>query len=119
MAVFKEVLTGIRDRVEGTRALSIIDLEGIAVETVSDGEVSIDTLGAEFGGFLKSVMLSNTELNTGSVEQFSLVTDRYVIFLSSVTGEYFILLVLDRDGNYGRARFELLKARNVLREELS
>jgi predicted regulator of Ras-like GTPase activity (Roadblock/LC7/MglB family) len=116
--VFKDVLQGIRGRVEGTLAVSLIGLDGIAVETVSDGGVPLDVLGAEFGGFIKSIRHTNTELNTGDVLQFSLVTEKYVTFLSAVTPEYYILLVLRPDGNYGRARFELSKAKGMLRDEL-
>ncbi|HEX8170760.1 MAG TPA: hypothetical protein VF824_09495 [Thermoanaerobaculia bacterium] len=116
--MFKDVLQGIRGRVEGTLAVSLIGLDGIAVETVSDGGVPLDVLGAEFGGFIKSIRHTNTELNTGDVLQFSLVTEKYVTFLSAVTPEYYILLVLRPDGNYGRARFELSKAKGMLRDEL-
>lgn len=117
--MFKTILTGIRDRVEGTLAVSIIGLDGIAVETVKDGSVPLDVMGAEFGGFIKSIRLSNTELNTGDVLQFSLVTEKYIAFLSAVTSEYFVLLVLRPDGNYGRARYELDKAKHALRDELA
>jgi hypothetical protein len=41
-----------------------------------------------------------------------------VTFLSAVTPEYFELLVMRPDGNYGRARFELDKAKHALRDEL-
>ena len=118
MGVFRNVLGGIRDRVEGTIAVSLIGLDGIAVETLNDETVPLDVLGAEFGGFVKSIRLSNTELNTGDVKQFSLVTEKYITFLSEVTPDYYILLVLRPDGNYGRARFELTKARHALRDEL-
>lgn len=117
--MFKTILTGIRDRVDGTLAVSIIGLDGIAVETVKDGPVPLDVMGAEFGGFIKSIRLSNTELNTGDVLQFSLVTEKYIAFLSAVTSDYFVLLVLRPDGNYGRARYELDKAKHALREELT
>ena len=39
--------------------------------------------------------------------QFSLVTEKYITFMSEVTPEYYILLVLKPEGNYGRARYEL------------
>lgn len=117
MAAFRQVLSGIRDRVEGTLAVSLIGLDGIAIDTVNHGQVPLDVLGAEFGGFIKSVR-PNAELDTGEVLQFSLVTEKYITFLSAVTPEYFILLVLQPDGNYGRARFELSKAKNLLRDEL-
>ena len=99
-------------------AASLIGLDGIAVETVGDSGVPLDVLGAEFGGFVKSIRHANTELNTGEVLQFALVTEKYVTFLSEVTPEYYILLVLQPDGNYGRARFELARAKHLLRDEL-
>ena len=117
MAAFRQVLSGIRDRVEGTLAVSLIGLDGIAIDSLHDGKVPLDVLGAEFGGFIKSIR-PNAELDTGEVLQFSLVTEKYITFLSAVTPEYFILLVLRPDGNYGRARFELSKAKNLLRDEL-
>jgi predicted regulator of Ras-like GTPase activity (Roadblock/LC7/MglB family) len=116
--VFRKVLADVRDRVEGTLAISLIGLDGIAVETINEDRVPLDVLGAEFGGFIKSIRLSNTELNTGEVKQFALVTEKYVTFLSEVTTEYYILLVMRPDGNYGRARFELSKAKELLRDEL-
>ena len=116
--MFKDVLSGLRDRVDGALAVSLIGLDGIAVETVGGTGVPLDVLGAEFGGFVKSIRHTNTELNTGEVLQFALVTEKYVTFLSEVTPEYYILLVLQPDGNYGRARFELAKAKHLLRDEL-
>lgn len=115
--MFKEVLSGIKDRVEGALAVSLIGLDGIAVETINDNRVPLDVFGAEFGGFVKSVR-PNAELNTGEVLQFALVTEKYITFLSAVTTEYFVLLVMRPDGNYGRARFELARAKHLLRDEL-
>ena len=119
MPAFRDVLTDIHHKVEGARAISLIGLDGIAIDSIGDGEIPLETLSAEFGSFIKSIRLANTELKTGEVEQFALVTEKYVTFLSSVTQEYFILLVIEPDGNYGRARFELRKAKHALREELS
>ena len=115
--MFKDVLRGIKDRVDGALAVSLIGLDGIAIETINDDRVPLDVFGAEFGGFIKSVR-PNAELNTGDVLQFSLVTEKYITFLSAVTPEYFVLLVLRPDGNYGRARHELSRARHLLRDEL-
>lgn len=116
--MFKQVLQGICDRVEGTIAVSLIGLDGIAIESIQSDSVPLDIMGAEFGGFIKAVRLSNTDLDTGDVLQFSLVTEKYITFLSAVTQEYFVLLVMRPDGNYGRARFELAKAKHALRDEL-
>ncbi|HSP34190.1 MAG TPA: hypothetical protein VLU46_07745 [Thermoanaerobaculia bacterium] len=117
--MFSDVLAAIKSTVDGTLAISLIGLDGIAVESISEGGVPLDVLAAEFGGFIRSIRLSNTELNTGEVLQFSLTTAKYITFLSAVTPEYFILLVMRPDGNYGRARFELAKAKIALRDELT
>lgn len=116
--MFKDVLAGLRERVDGAIAVSLIGLDGIAVDTINEQKVPLEILGAEFGSFVKSIRSANTELNTGDVLQFSLVTEKYITFLSEVTPEYYILLVLRPDGNYGRARHELAKAKHLLRDEL-
>ena len=115
---FRDVLEGIRDRVDGTLAVSLIGLDGISVEKLNGDAVPLDVMGAEFGSFIKSIRLSNTELNTGEILQFALVTEKYIAFVSEVTPEYYVLLVLKPDGNYGRARFELTRAKQLLRDEL-
>ncbi len=117
-SVFRDVLESLRDHIEGTLAVTLIALDGIAIETINDASVPLDVMGAEFGGFVKSVRLSNTDLNTGDVLQLSLVTEKYITLLSAVTPEYFLLLVMRLDGNYGRARHELAKAKYALRDEL-
>lgn len=116
--MFRQVLSEIHARVEGALAISLMGLDGIAIDSVNPQQLPIEAIGAEFGSFLKSIRASNTELQTGDVEQFSLVTEAYVTFLSSVTSEYFVLMILSRDGNYGRARFELRKAKYKLQDEL-
>lgn len=117
--MFRDVLAGVKETVDGTLAISLIGLDGIAVATINEARVPLDVLAAEFGGFIRSIRLSNTELNTGEVMQFSLTTEKYITFLSAVTPEYFILLVMKPDGNYGRARFELARAKVALRDELT
>jgi len=114
---FKGILSGIRDHVEGTLAVSLISLDGIAIDSIGDSGIPLEVFGAEFGGFIKSIR-PNEELDTGEVLQFALVTEKYITFLSEVTPEYFLLLVLGPDGNYGRARFELAKAKLLLRDDL-
>lgn len=116
--IFGDVLKSVRDRIDGALAISLIALDGIAVATINPDSIPLDVMGAEFGGFVKSVRQSNTDLNTGDVLQLSLVTEKYITLLSAVTPEYFLLLVMRPDGNYGRARHELAKAKHALRDEL-
>lgn len=116
---FRGILEELGSTVEGFLGVSLIGLDGIAIDSiVRSSDVMLDSLGAELGSFVKSVRVSSADLNVGSVEQFSLVTDRYITILSAVTTDYFVLLVLDRGGNFGRARYELRKLKFRLRDEL-
>ncbi|MGK2859138.1 MAG: roadblock/LC7 domain-containing protein [Thermoanaerobaculia bacterium] len=119
-APFRQTLEELGSRVEGFLGVSLLGLDGIAIDSIRNrDDVMLESLGAELGSFVKSVRISSADLNVGSVEQFSLVTDRYITILSAVTTEYFVLLVLDREGNFGRARYELQKLKFRLRDELS
>ncbi|MGA7614143.1 MAG: hypothetical protein WBX15_03080 [Thermoanaerobaculia bacterium] len=117
--MFKETLEGVFRRVDGTLAVSLLGLDGIAVETVGGEGVSLETWSAELGAFVKSLQLSINELDSGDLRQFTLATDRHLALFSAVTSDYFILMILSPDGNFGRARFELRKARFDLQDELS
>lgn len=116
---FRRVLEEIRGSVEGTLAVSLLGLDGIPIDSINPGGLPLESISAEFASFFKGLSLANTELDTGEIQQFSVVTDRYMTFLSAVTSDYFLLVILSTDGNYGRARYELAKAKFKLQDELS
>ena len=116
---FRKVLDDFRSTVEGTLAVTLIGTDGIPIDTIADAGLPMETISAELTSFLKGLRLTNTELDTGDVRQISVVTDRYTTILSQVTSDYFLLVILSPDGNYGRARFELAKAKFKLQDELS
>src|SRR5687768_18169238 len=61
--------------------------------------------------FPYTTLFRSTELNTGDVQQFSLVTQKYIVFLSEVTPEYYILLVLRPEGNRSEEHTSELQSR--------
>ncbi len=115
MNVFQDTLRRIAERVEGTRAVSLVGLDGIPIDTYGPGEgVSVESVAAELGSFVKS----SSPLDSGDVQQLCVVTDAGKAILSRVTEEYYLLLLLTREGNFGRGRFELRKAALALEKEL-
>ena len=62
---------------------------------------------------------NHRELDVGEVQQLSVTTDRLTLMVSSVAADYYLLLVLGPEGNYGKARFELRRARLLLEADLS
>ena len=71
MNVFQDTLRRIAERVEGTRAVSLVGLDGIPIDTYGPGEsVSVESVAAELGAFVKSSGPSDS----GEVQQLCLVT---------------------------------------------
>jgi predicted regulator of Ras-like GTPase activity (Roadblock/LC7/MglB family) len=119
MGAFAETLARIAGRVEGTRSVSLIGADGIPVETWGSAEgVSFETLAAEMAGLSKAARSAGGAAGAGSVREVAIVADQATTILSRVTGEYYLLLLLGREGNLGRGRFELRKAAADLEKEL-
>ena len=116
--MFRRVLQQIADRVEGSLALSLLDLEGIAVDSINPGAIPLEHIAAELTAAFKSIRVSNTGVDTGEVDQLTVTTDRYQIFLFAMTSEYCVLMVMSPEGNQGRARWELKRAKYALQDEL-
>ena len=118
--MFLDKLSQITSRVEGVLALSLVAKDGIAVESVSsDPDLDLEVLAAELISQARSITENHRELEAGEVQQFSVTTDRLTLMVSSVAKDYYLLLVLGPEGSYGRARFELKRARLLFEDDLS
>jgi predicted regulator of Ras-like GTPase activity (Roadblock/LC7/MglB family) len=118
--MFLEQLSRISNRIEGVLALSLVAKDGMPVESVSsDPDLDLDVLAAEMVAQARSISDNHRELEVGDVQQLSVTTDRLTLMVSSVAADYYLLLVLGPEGNYGRARFELRRARLLLEGDLS
>lgn len=119
MNIFQDTLRRIAERVEGTQAVSLIGTDGIPIDSYSTSkDVALDSVAAQLGAFVKASERPGTGSETGSVEQITVVTEGSIAILSRVTEEYYLLLLLAREGNFGRGRFELRKAGLTLEKEL-
>lgn len=119
MNVFQDTLRRIAERVEGTQAVSLVGLDGIPIDSYgSPRELSIESVAAELGAFVRSIEGSRTSMSSAPIQQLAIMTERATAILSRVTEEYYLLLLLAKDGNFGRGRFELQKAALALEKEL-
>lgn len=117
--MFRERLAEISRRIDGAVALSLVDAEGIPVDSIStDPNLDLEILAAELMAQAKAIASDQRELGVGEVQQLAVTTDRLSLIVSAMSAEYFLLLVLRREGNYGRARFELRRARLLLEHDL-
>jgi predicted regulator of Ras-like GTPase activity (Roadblock/LC7/MglB family) len=119
--MFQERLQRICESIDGALAVSIVDKDGITVESYGDGRnLDLEALGAELLAQTQSISRDHRELAMGEVRQLSVTTDLYTVLVSALTGSYSLLLVLEeKGGSYGKARFELRRAQLKLESDLA
>lgn len=118
--MFLEKLSRLSSRIDGALALSLVARDGIPVESVSsDPDLDLEVLAAELISQVRSITENHRELAVGEVQQFAVSTDRLTLMVSAVAPDYYLLLVLAPEGSYGRARFELRRARLLFEGDLT
>lgn len=118
--MFADRLQLVQDRIEGAVAVSLVAKDGIPVESVGNPEDGLDLelLSAELMSQVRTVAQNHQELAVGSVRQFSVTTDRFIMMVGALTEDYFLLVILGVDGSCGRARFELRRSVLLFEEDL-
>lgn len=118
--MFLERLNRVRNRIEGAVALSLVAKDGMPVESVSsDPELDLEVLAAEIISQVRVISDDHRELDVGDVQHFAVTTDQVTLMVSAVSDEYYLLLVLGDPRSYGRARFELRRARLLFEDDLT
>jgi predicted regulator of Ras-like GTPase activity (Roadblock/LC7/MglB family) len=59
----------------------------------------------EYSNVLKEIRKTAEILSLGDMEEISIRTDRFIIVIHMLTDEYFVALVIYRDGNFGKGRY--------------
>lgn len=116
--MFLETLKEIAQRLEDIHCILLMGTDGLPIEKIIlNDELNVEAITAEFTTILRITQHTTNEVNAGILEELIIRTDHLILLTKSITPDYFILLVLPQDGNIGRARFELKKAKYVLEKE--
>lgn len=120
MISFRETLVEIVNKVEGGLGAVIMGYDGIAIEEyIADHRTcDVQLLAVEYATLLKEVKRTVSVLKTGEMEEMTIATAVARVIVRIINDEFFILLVTERDGNYGKGRFLLRRAVPSLRDEL-
>ena len=118
--MFSERLQQVADRIEGTRALALIARDGIPVEWIDPHGKNLDLelLAAELMSQMRAISNNHEELEVGKVRHLAVATDQMTLMVTSITEEYYLMLVLGPQSNYGKARFELRRALLLFEDDL-
>lgn len=118
--MFKEVLREAMQRTEGCLGALIMGTDGIAVEKVRQPEVAdgnLDAAVAEYASLVRNAGRASRDMGHGRLVEFVLGSESNIFILRFVGRDYFIVMILSPEGNFGRARYELRRAELLLEKE--
>ncbi len=118
---FREHLQEVCTSVDGALACSLMGLDGIEVEThqargVKD--VDLKSLLIEYSTLFQHARQAAADHQAGGLSELSINTDKLVAVARLVSPEYFMVVALDPQGNYGKARYALRLAAPKVRSDL-
>ena len=120
-ALLREIVVGC----PGGVGAALMGSDGIAIEQVV-AEVSpagplsedIGTAGAEFGRILDDIRKASDAVAGGAFVEATILLTRFTLIFRSVDEETFLVVVLNPDGNLGKARYLIRKQLLALRQEI-
>jgi len=120
--MFKDALEAILERTDGSIGALIMGTDGIAVEKVMNQEAddaNLDVAAAEFTSLVRNAQRTGGDTGLGNLRELVVQLEGAVVIMRLFTRDYFLVLALKPDGNYGRGRFELRKAELQLAREFA
>jgi predicted regulator of Ras-like GTPase activity (Roadblock/LC7/MglB family) len=81
--------------------------DGIAIDQyfAPDEELDLQMVVVEYSNVLKEIRKTADILSLGDMEEISIRTDRFIIVIRILNDEYFVAMVINRDGNFGKGRY--------------
>ncbi len=117
---FREHLEKVCHDVDGAVACSLMGMDGIEVDThIKDGGgLDVKSLLVEYSGVLRSAREAAQAHEAGGVDEISITTEKLLAVVRIVSPEYFIVVALTPEANFGKARYLLRVTAPKLRSEL-
>lgn len=120
--MFQELLKDIVDRTEGALAGLVMGMDGIMVDSYvrpnSDG-TDIETIGMEHSVILKDIRRAAEMLEASTANEVAISAEKMTTVMRLINEEYFVVVTVKPQGNYGKARFLLRTHAPKLLDELT
>jgi predicted regulator of Ras-like GTPase activity (Roadblock/LC7/MglB family) len=107
---FLSHLESVVSQVDGALACSVMGFDGIAVEThqaKSGSELELPSIWVEYANILTQVRTAAESLQTGAVDEVTINSEKVTTVMRMISSEYFIVLAMKPNGNYGKGRYVL------------
>ncbi len=97
-----------------------MDSDGITVEKVSwDEKIDVESVAVEIASIINMLKLRPELSKFGSINEVTFAHQEFIFIVKIINENYILFYAMRKDGNLGRARFELEKIRFILKNELS
>ncbi len=119
--MFKQILQTIVEQTPGGRSAILMGCDGIAVDSFCQDVTSGDggqAVVVEFATIVKEVAHMASLLTVGELEEITVQCEQLTIILTMLTPEYFVALLLDKDGVTAKGRYVLRRDNHLLRAAL-
>lgn len=117
--MLEEILGRAAEAVHGAVGVHLIALDGMPVaSSPGGGGEPVDVVAAAYADLSKKVADANRDAGWEPSEELIVSSPSAKVLLRTITSEYAVLAVLEPAGSLGRARYELIKAADALRDEL-
>lgn len=119
--MFSEILQRIVEETGGGVGAVLMGYDGIAIDQffAPDEELDLQMVVVEYSNVLKEIRKTAEILSLGDMEEISIRTDRFIIVIRVLNDDYFVALVINRDGNFGKGRYLLTREGYNLVEALN
>jgi len=117
--IFEDVVQKAVEQTSGGLAAVIMATDGISLSQYikPESELDLETMAIEEANLLSEINRASQAMQAGSVKEVTLSTDRFISIIRVLNPDYFIALIMDKNGNLGKGRFLLrVNAPAVLKE---
>jgi predicted regulator of Ras-like GTPase activity (Roadblock/LC7/MglB family) len=106
---FREHLQEVCRGVEGALACSLMGVDGIEVDTHVEegGALDVKSLLVEYSGIFRTAREAAEAHDAGAISEVSIQTEKVLAVARLVSPEYFMVVALTPEGNFGKARYLL------------
>ena len=115
---FKSVLADVGRRIEGVLGVAVIGDDGIIVERcATDPDFDSELASLEYVASCRELKRASESLDSGALEEVTIVTEKTAALLRTISPGYFIILLMRPGQSLGRGRYEIKRASYELAPE--
>src|SRR3989304_1400998 len=115
---FSDILKEVVNGTEGALGALVVGIDGIPVDEYSvGGDIDVQSMTGEYSALLKEIEKGSQAARLGTTKEVTVMADKAMIMLRRLNDEYFLVLIIKPEGNFGKGRFLLrMSVPKVLKE---